>query len=125
MICYRTGNELDVDAVIGLYRACSLGERRPLDQRWRIAAMLRNANLVVTAWDGALMGGIARSFSDFSYATYLSDLAVRASHQRQGIGRELMRQTQQVAPQATLILLAAPAATDYYSYVGFTQHPSA
>ena len=72
MICYRTGNELDVDAVIGLYRACSLGERRPLDRRWRIAAMLRNANLVVTAWDGALLVGIARSFSDFSYATYLS-----------------------------------------------------
>ena len=125
MICYRTGNQLDVDAVIDLYRACTLGERRPIDQRWRMAAMLRNANLVVTAWDGRLLVGIARSFSDFSFTTYLSDLAVRSSHQRNGVGRELMRLTQQAAPQAMLVLFAAPGAVDYYSHVGFTHHPSA
>ena len=125
MIDYRIGNDLQLDEAIDLYRASTLGERRPLDDRERMAAMLRNANLVVTAWDGALLVGIARSFSDFSYATYLSDLAVRQSHQRTGIGKELMRRTQQAAPQAILILLSAPAAVDYYPHVGFTQHPSA
>lgn len=125
MISYRTGNDLDLDAVIDLYRATTLGERRPLNDRERMAAMMRNANLVVTAWDGAQLVGIARSFSDFAYATYLSDLAVRASHQRTGIGRELMRRTQQAVPQAFLILLANPAAVNYYPRVGFTQHPSA
>jgi predicted N-acetyltransferase YhbS len=125
MIGYRVGNDLDLDGVMELYRACTLGERRPLDDRQRMAAMLRNANLVVTAWDGDLLVGIARSFTDFSYSTYLCDLAVRESHQRSGIGRELMRRTQQAAPQAILILLAAPAAVDYYPHVGFTQHLSA
>jgi predicted N-acetyltransferase YhbS len=125
MISYRTGNDLDLDVVIDLYLASTLGERRPLNDRERMAAMMRNANLVVTAWDGAQLVGIARSLSDFTYATYLSDLAVRASHQRTGIGRELMRRTQQAAPQASLILLSAPAAVDYYPRVGFTQHPSA
>ena len=125
MIHYRIGNDLGLDAVIDLYRACALGERRPLDDRDRMAAMLRNANLVVTAWDGGLLVGIARSLTDFSYATYLSDLAVRLSHQRTGIGKELMRRTQQAAPQAILVLLSAPAAVDYYPHVGFTQHPSA
>jgi predicted N-acetyltransferase YhbS len=125
MISYRTGNDLNLDAAIELYRASTLGERRPLSDRERMAAMLRNANLVITAWDGALLVGIARSLSDFSFATYLSDLAVRISHQRSGIGKELMRRTQQAAPQAVVILLAAPAAVDYYLHVGFTQHPSA
>jgi predicted N-acetyltransferase YhbS len=125
MIAYRTGNDLDLDAVIDLYRASTLGERRPVDDRERMAAMLRNANLVMTAWDGELVVGIARSLSDFSYATYLSDLAVRASHQCTGIGKELMRRTQQAAPQTSLILLSAPAAVDYYPHVGFRQHPSA
>jgi predicted N-acetyltransferase YhbS len=125
MISYRTGNDLNLDATIELYRASTLGERRPLGDRERMAAMLRNANLVITAWDGALLVGIARSLSDFSFATYLSDLAVRISHQRSGIGKELMRRTQQAAPQAVVILLAAPAAVDYYLHVGFTQHPSA
>jgi predicted N-acetyltransferase YhbS len=125
MISYRTGNDLNLDATIELYRASTLGQRRPLSDRERMAAMLRNANLVITAWDGALLVGIARSLSDFSFATYLSDLAVRISHQRSGIGKELMRRTQQAAPQAVVILLAAPAAVDYYLHVGFTQHPSA
>ena len=124
MISYRTGNQLDLDAVIELYRASTLGERRPIHDRERMAAMLKNANLVVTAWNGDLLVGIARSISDFCYATYLSDLAVRVSHQRQGIGRELMRQTRQAAPKASLVLFAAPKAVDYYPHVGFTQHPS-
>jgi len=88
-------------------------------------AMLANANLVITAWDGNLLSGIARSVTDWAYCTYLSDLAVRESHQRKGIGKELMRRTQAAAPQASLILLAAPKAADYYPRVGFTRHESA
>jgi GNAT superfamily N-acetyltransferase len=122
---YRTGNNLDLDAVLGLYIASTLGERRPVDDRSRMAEMLANANLVLTAWDGDLLVGISRSLSDFAYATYLSDLAVRVSHQRLGIGRELIRLTREAAPRASLILLAAPAAVDYYPHVGFERHPSA
>ena len=125
MITYRTGNDLDLELVIELYRASTLGERRPVDDRERMAAMLRHANLVVTAWDGTLLVGLARSLSDFSYCTYLSDLAVRASHQRQGIGRELIRLTREAAGQVTTILLAAPKAVGYYPRLGFQPHPSA
>ena len=125
MIEYRVGNDLDLDAFIELYRASTLGERRPVEDRARMAAMLANANLVVTAWDGALLVGISRSLTDFAYATYLSDLAVRVSHQRLGIGKELMRITQREGGQARIILLAAPKAAKYYPHTGFTQHPSA
>lgn len=125
MITYRVGNDLDLDAVIELYRASTLGERRPVDDRERMKLMLANANLVVTAWDGEQLVGIARSVSDFSYATYLSDLAVRLSHQKQGIGRELIRRTQVQGGQAAVILLSAPKAVDYYPRIGLKQHPSA
>jgi len=125
MIEYRTGNALDLDDVIELYRASTLGERRPIDDPDRMGEMLKQANLVITAWDGDLIVGISRAISDFSYATYLSDLAVRVSHQRQGIGKELIRRTQQAAPQASLILLSAPAAEPYYPHIGFTHHPQA
>jgi predicted N-acetyltransferase YhbS len=125
MIEYRIGNDLDLDQVIELYRASTLGERRPVDDRGRMRAMLRNANLVVTAWDGDLLVGISRALTDFSYATYLSDLAVRVSHQRSGIGRELIRITRRQGGQARIILLAAPKAVDYYPHVGFTRHESA
>ena len=125
MIDFRRGNDLDLDAVIELYRASTLGERRPVDDPPRMAEMLRNANLVLTAWDGPLLVGIARALSDFSFATYLSDLAVRASHQRRGIGRELIRRTREAGGQAKIVLLSAPKAVDYYPHVGFEKHPSA
>jgi predicted N-acetyltransferase YhbS len=125
MISYRIGNDLDLDVVIDLYRASTLGARRPLDDRPRMQRMLREANLVITAWDGEQLAGIARSLTDFSYATYLSDLAVRESHQRQGIGKELIRRTQSASAPATIILLAAPAAEQYYPHIGFTYHPQA
>ena len=125
MVTYRISNDLELDAVIELYRASTLGERRPVDNRERMRLMLANANLVVTAWTGDLLVGIARSVSDFSYATYLSDLAVRVSHQKQGIGRELIRRTRELGGEATIILLAAPKAVDYYQRIGFSHHPQA
>jgi len=125
-IGYRLGGGLDLNEVIELYRASTLGERRPVDDRERMRIMLDRADIVVTAWDGDLMVGIARSVSDFSYFTYLADLAVRVSHQRKGIGRELIHRTREAGgPQTNLLLLSAPAAVDYYPRIGFTRHESA
>ena len=126
MIRYKTGNDLNLDVLIELYHASTLGERRPVGDRERMESMLRHANLVVTAWDEDLLVGVSRALSDFSFVTYLSDLAVRKSHQKKGIGKELIRRTQTLAGKhAKLILLAAPAAEPYYPHVGFTHHPQA
>ena len=125
-IQYRYGNDLNLDEVIELYRASTLGERRPIDDRRIMSDMLANANLVVTAWDAALLVGIARTLTDFSYVGYLSDLAVRESHWSQGIGKELIRKTRErMGPRSMLVLLAAPKAVDYYPKIGFTEHNSA
>jgi GNAT superfamily N-acetyltransferase len=126
MIEYRSGNTITLDQMIDLYNASTLGERRPANDRQRMSKMLNNANLIVTAWDATNLVGIARSLTDFAYCTYLSDLAVRLSHQRQGIGKELIRQTRELGGADTrIILLSAPKAVDYYPHIGFTQHPSA
>ena len=125
MIEYRTGNDLDIDEVIAVYVESTLADRRPVADRGRMAGMLREANLVLTARDGERLVGISRAVSDFHYATYLSDLAVRLSHQKQGVGVELIRRTQLAAPQASVILLSAPAAVEYYPRIGFTRHESA
>ena len=39
--------------------------------------MLAHANLVVTAWAGPLLVGIARRLTDFADVGYMSDLAVQ------------------------------------------------
>lgn len=125
-IAYRVDTPLDLDAFIELYEASGLAERRPAGDRGRMAAMLANADLVVTAWDADVLVGLARSLTDHAYVTYLADLAVRRSHQRSGIGRRLVEETVAAAGRgATLVLLAAPAAADYYPRLGFQPHPSA
>ena len=112
--------------MIELYNASTLGARRPMDDRQIMLEMIRQANLVITAWDGDLLVGIARTLTDFSYVGYLADLAVRQSHQRQGIGIELIKLTREnMGPRSTLVLLAAPNATAYYPKIGFNRHESA
>ena len=87
--------------------------------------MCRNANLVVSARLNGELVGLARSLSDFAYCTYLSDLAVAELVQKQGIGKELIRRTREAAPEATLILLSAPAAVQYYPKIGMQRHEAA
>jgi len=123
---YRYGNDLDLEAVIELYRASTLGERRPIDDPEIARSMLAHANLVVTAWDGDLLVGLSRTLTDFLYVGYLADLAVRESHQRRGIGLELVRRTRaRMGPRSMIVLLAAPKAVDYYPRIGFRKHDSA
>lgn len=125
-IRYATDVQLTPEQFIGILRESMLAERRPVEDRDCIESMLRHANLLVTAWDGAGLVGVARSVTDFGYCCYLSDLAVHRSYQRRGIGRRLLEETaSQLGPRCKLILLAAPAAAEYYPHVGFEPHPSA
>lgn len=117
--------DLETEAVMRVYETSGLAERRPLSEPGRLRRMLDGSNLVAAAYDDGVLIGIARSISDFSYSTYLSDLAVDAAYQRQGIGRELIKVTAEAAPQAKIVLLSAPAAVEYYPHIGFTQHNSA
>lgn len=125
-ITYGYGNDLGVDEVIELYRDSTLGERRPVDDRAIVADMLRHANLVVAAWDGPTLVGLSRTLTDFTYVGYLSDLAVRLSYQRRGIGVRLIEKTRErMGPRSMLVLLSAPKAVGYYPKIGFTRHESA
>lgn len=125
-IDYSTTRKPTVSEFAAVLNRSSLGARRPVDDVARMAKMLEHANLICTAWDGALLVGVARSLTDFTYCCYLSDLAVDKAYQRKGIGRSLIALTRdQLHPEAKLILLAAPAARDYYPHLGMEQHPSA
>ena len=114
------------DEFVDLLTRSTLAERRPVDDPKCIKAMLEHADLVCTAWDGEKLIGVARSVTDFEYCCYLSDLAVDAAYQKQGIGRELIRLTQsRLGSKAKIILLAAPKAEGYYARIGFDAHRSA
>lgn len=125
-IHYEDRRTLTESEFIDLLERSTLAKRRPVDDPKCISAMLRHANILITAWDGAKLVGVARSVSDFEFCCYLSDLAVDESYQRMGIGRELIRLTHaKLGARAKMILLAAPNAEGYYPKIGFTAHRSA
>ena len=120
---YALEPDLMADAFIGVLQASGLAERRPVSERQRIETMLRHADIIVTARDGERLIGVSRAIADFSYCCYLSDLAVDRAYQRRGIGKRLIERTRDAAGRDTaLILLAAPAAADYYPRIGMTRH---
>jgi len=125
-IAFAHDRKITIEEFIDVLKRSTLAERRPVEDRKRMASMLAHANLTCTAWDGGLLVGVARSLTDFDFCCYLSDLAVDAACQKQGIGKELIRLTRsRLHPQCKLILLAAPKAEGYYPKIGFTPHRSA
>ncbi|MDV7104661.1 GNAT family N-acetyltransferase [Vibrio sp. TH_r3] len=122
---YFVNRSISAEQFVELLQETTLGERRPLDDKQCIASMLSNADLLVSAWIGDRLVGVARSVTDFSFCCYLSDLAVSHNVQASGIGKELIRNTfGALQDGCKLILLSAPQATEYYPKIGFTQHNS-
>lgn len=113
-------DDLSPDEFIDVLRRSGLAERRPVDDAARIARMVENADLTVTARDGnGMLIGVSRCITDFAYCCYCSDLAVDAAWHSRGIGRELMRRSHAAAgPGTTFLLTAAPQAMSYYPQAG-------
>jgi GNAT superfamily N-acetyltransferase len=116
-IVYQTGIIPETAAIIEVYD--SSGINRPTSDAERIRDMYGHSDLIITAWDRDKLVGISRALTDFCYCCYLSDLAVRLDYQKKGIGKKLIALTKQEAGErVTLILVAAPAAKDYYPKIG-------
>ena len=117
--------EFGPEEFIDLLVRSTLAERRPVAEPETIQGMLMHAQIIITARSGGRLVGVSRAITDFSFCTYLSDLAVDRDHQGQGIGKELIRRTHEAAGLNTmLILLAAPLARTYYPHIGMQAHDS-
>jgi predicted N-acetyltransferase YhbS len=87
--------------------------------------MFDNSNLIVTAWDNDLLVGVSRSITDWVWACYLSNLAIRHEYKKEGIGRQLINLTKEKSgKQSLVLLLSVPTAMEYYPKVGFKKQES-
>lgn len=125
-IRYDINPPLRVEEYIAVLESSGLAARRPVAEVDRMRRMLEHSQVVATARDGERIVGVARAITDYAYCCYLADLAVDEAYQRQGIGVELMAQIQRhLGDEVMMLLLAAPAAKDYYAHVGFDAVPNA
>lgn len=123
---YAVDRSIDVPQFRDLLVRSTLGERRPIDVTECLEGMLRHADILATAWVDDVLVGVSRALTDWTYSCYLADLAVDVAYQREGIGRQLIDLTQrQLGPLCKIILLAAPAASEYYPRIGFEHNPRA
>ena len=126
MLRYTIQEKITAEQFRDVLVRSTLGERRPIDDLACLQGMLDHANLIAACWDDHRLVGISRSVTDFHFCCYLSDLAVDAAYQRHGIGRRLIEITRDaLRPRCFIVLLAAPAAVDYYPRIGFEHHPQA
>lgn len=119
MIHYQNSKALSAQDLSLVF--ASSGIKRPYQDLERLQKMIDNADIIISAWDGDKLVGIARAITDYAYCCYLSDLAVDHDYQRLGIGKKLVEQLRQtLGEEVSLVLLSAPAAVDYYPRIGFT-----
>lgn len=121
IINFQKEDYLDPKEFIDILVRSTLAERRPVNDFARIEKMCQNANLIITARDNGKLIGVSRALTDFSYCTYLSDLAVDIEYQKKGIGKRLIAETKKHAMLTTVILLSAPKAIPYYPKIGMKQ----
>jgi len=114
---FKINASVAVEMIIELYESAGLA--RPVDDKARIEKMYTNSNLVISAWDGARIVGVARAITDFSWCCYLMDLAVRKDVQHAGVGRKLVEMVREtVGENSNVLLLSAPEAVGFYPKIG-------
>lgn len=102
-----------------LYRRAPL--LRSMGDAERMWNMFEASSLVLAAWRGNDLVGIARVLTDGVLNSYLCDLAVEPDVQRSGIGKALLKEVFERCKGTELVLRDSDISAGYYAHLGFKQ----
>jgi ribosomal protein S18 acetylase RimI-like enzyme len=110
---------VDLRQLLALYDATYWAKQRTLDQ---VERALRHSRPVLSAWEGGRLVGFTRVISDLTYRATIWDVIVAASHQKRGIGRELVRLAIEHPDLRTvsMFVLLTKDQHRFYERLGFT-----
>jgi ribosomal protein S18 acetylase RimI-like enzyme len=111
-ISYSYQRRIDPTAVVQLFRSAEL--HGPLDDLERMRSMIENAQLVVSAWSGDRLVGLARTLTDFAFSGFVADLAVHPEFRRRGIGTELLQRTFETGDGVEYVVRSARMPNGYW-----------
>lgn len=109
-------SHLDWEQLATLLERAGLNQRDPLLLRQAFA----HSQFCWFAYQGERLVGTARAVTDFTYVSYLADVAVDPDCQGQGLGRLLMNTLMSsLSPYGKVFLYAVPDKLDFYRKWGF------
>ncbi len=125
-ITYSKDPSIDLKQVMALYKQSFKESPRPIHDINQIQRMFLCSNLLVSAWDKDQLVGVCRCFSDFSYVTYICDLAVHENYQNKKIGQTLIEMVKtESGKSCKIVLLSNKKANSFYPHIGFSSHDRA
>ena len=117
-ITLREGTEgLTPARIATLYRRAPL--LRQTDNADRLRRAFENAQLVLSAWHGERLVGVARVLTDGVQVSYLCDLAVEPDVQGSGIGKRIIDAVLERCEGTELVLRDSNLSTGFYEHLGF------
>ncbi|HIG73115.1 MAG TPA: GNAT family N-acetyltransferase [Bacteroidetes bacterium] len=105
-------------------RIATLYRRAPLlrqtDHPEKLRESFEQSQLVLSAWVGERLVGIARVLTDGYQVSYLCDLAVEPDLQGVGLGKRLIDEVLTRVKGTELVLRDSNLSTGFYEHLGFT-----
>ena len=119
---FRTHKNLPQVQVLNLYN--SVGWTRYTAAPDQLQRAIEYSLSVLSAWEADQLVGLLRAVGDGESILYIQDLLVLPSHQRKGVGRNLMDITLNAYPyiqQVVLLTDIDPVSRAFYENVGLQE----
>ncbi|GAB3537820.1 GNAT family N-acetyltransferase [Arthrobacter tecti] len=121
-IAIANASDFEFERVLALYE--SVGWRAYTEEPEKLRAALLGSSLLVAATQGSELVGLARAISDNASICYLQDVLVCPSHQRLGIGKNLVTAALEQYPhvrQKVLLTDDEPKQKAFYESLGYAE----
>lgn len=106
-------------------RIATLYRRAPLlrqtDDAERLRESFERSQLVLSAWEGDRLVGLARVLTDGYQVSYLCDLAVEPDLQGSGLGKRLIDAVLKSCKGTELVLRDSNLSSGFYAHLGFKE----
>ena len=121
MIIYNTDKKVDYDKLIILFN--QVGWNDKTNDITRLKTMVKNSQIVVTAWDEETMIDFARCTTDYVFNGQINNVVVDPKCRKKGIGKVLINTILNSSKQVTYMLRGSVTNEEFYRCLGFEDGP--
>ena len=121
MIMYRTDKKVDYEKLKILFN--EVGWNDKTEDINRLKTMVKNSQIVVTAWDEEIMVGFSRCTTDYVFNGQINNVVVDSKYRRKGIGKVLINKIVDSSKQVTYMLRGSSRNEEFYRILGFEDGP--